>query len=90
MPEEKSEYFLVMHVHEFDSGDEDIKIIGLYRSSANAEAAVARAVELPGFKDAPEGFEIVPYPLDEDGWLEGYVTVVDEDEDEGQGPESSG
>ncbi|MFI9106551.1 hypothetical protein ACIGXA_39250 [Streptomyces fildesensis] len=86
MPEEKSEYYLVLHTHEFEAGDEDLKIIGLYRSAELAASAVARAKELPGFKDVPEGFEIVPYKLDVDGWLAGYVTVYDEeDENEGDG-----
>ncbi|MFC1415368.1 DUF7336 domain-containing protein [Streptacidiphilus cavernicola] len=82
MIEEKPEYFLVMHVHEFESGEEDLKIIGLFRSPERAEQAVASAKLLSGFRDTPDGFEIVPYELDRAGWLEGYETVMENDEQE--------
>jgi hypothetical protein len=71
---ERSEYVLVVHVHEFEDGSEDMKIIGLYRTEERARAAVARALPLPGFRDAPDGFSVVPYTLDVDGWTEGYTT----------------
>lgn len=80
MTEEQSAHFLVVHVHELDDGEEDLKIIGLYRSEERARAAVVRARALPGFSDTPDGFEVTPYTLDEDGWTEGFVTVVPEDD----------
>jgi hypothetical protein len=74
MAEEQSAYVLVVHVHEFDDGSEDLKIIGLYRTEERARAAVERARTLPGFRDTPDGFSVVPYELDVTGWTEGFTT----------------
>ena len=79
MAKEQSAYFLVVHVHEFDNGEEDLKIIGLYRSEERARAAVVQARTLPGFSDTPDSFGITPYTLDQDGWTEGFATVVPDD-----------
>lgn len=66
--------YLVQHVHEMDD-DEDVKVIGIYSSQKNAEAAVERLKLIQGFKDAKEGFYIDEYKLDHDHWTEGYVTL---------------
>ena len=66
---------LLWHIRVIDD-EEDFKMIGVYRSSEAAEAAVARLVEQPGFSDYPEGFTIEAYVLDQDHWLEGFVTVA--------------
>ena len=73
--------FVVQHVHVFPDGEEDVKTIGVYRSSGAALAAVERLKVQPGFCDHPnvvengDGFCIDEYPLDKDHWTEGYVTV---------------
>lgn len=69
------EVFVLWHVHEFDEGQEDAKLIGIYRTRQDAEAAIKRARAKPGFKDTPQGFEICPYNLNQDHWSEGYTTV---------------
>ncbi len=68
--------FVLQHVHTFDDGEEDVKMIGVYSSHEQAESAIERLKSQPGFADTPEGFEIDPYVLDEDHWTEGYVTVT--------------
>jgi hypothetical protein len=68
--------FLLAHVHELSPEQEDVKIIGIYSTQAQAEAAQKRAKRLPGFKDVPEGFSIDAYELDEDNWVEGFWTYV--------------
>ncbi len=71
--------FVLQHVHTFDDGEEDIKMIGVYSSRGQAKAALERVSTAEGFRDVPEGFSIDLYILDEDHWTEGYVTVtVDE------------
>jgi len=67
--------YIVQHVHEFDDGREDIKLIGIYSSIENAQEAVQRLGHQLGFRDTPEGFEIDTYTLDQDNWTQGYVTV---------------
>ena len=66
------------HVHpEDDVYDEDVKLIGIYASRAEAEAAVVRVRDQPGFRDRPDGFRIDEHVLNRDGWVEGYVRLND-------------
>ena len=72
--------FLLHHVHEWEDGHEDVKLIGVYSSHALAEAALRTVREQPGFKDALLGFEINECRLDRTDWKEGYVTLQPPDE----------
>lgn len=67
--------FLLWHSRDLGDGDSDDKLIGTYRSRANAEAAMARTRLLPGFADFPNDFVIDEYTLDQDGWSGGFVTT---------------
>jgi hypothetical protein len=69
--------FLLHHVHEFEDGHEDVKLIGVYTDHANAEAALELVKDQPGFRDIPEGFSITWSRLNpvQPGWSEGYVTA---------------
>ena len=69
------EVFLLWHVHDLGGGDEDAKLIGVYRTRGDAEAAIQRVGSQHGFAETPQGFEICPYRLNEDHWTEGYTTV---------------
>jgi hypothetical protein len=69
------EVFLVEHVHVLEDSEEDVKIIGVYSSREAAQQAVERLRLQPGFRDAPEGFTIDPYRVDQDCWQDGYITV---------------
>jgi hypothetical protein len=71
--------FLLWHVHEFPSGEEDAKLIGVYSSGELAEQARQRSLSQPGFRDTPQGFCIDRYTVDQDHWAEGYVTETHED-----------
>ncbi len=68
--------FVLQHVHVQEDGVEDVKFIGVYSSRENAEAAVARLGRLPGFSDAPGGFHVDEYRVDQDQWVEGYVVAA--------------
>lgn len=68
--------FVVQHVHERDDGAADVKFIGVYSSRQNADAAVGRLSRLPGFSGAVDGFHVDEYRVDQDHWVEGYVTVA--------------
>ncbi|ESQ80594.1 hypothetical protein [Asticcacaulis sp. YBE204] len=67
--------FALHHVHEFDDGTEDVKLIGIYSTLQNAEVARARLALQTGFSSLPEGFSIDTYEVDADQWAEGFVTV---------------
>ena len=68
--------FILWHSHEVD-GDTDTKLIGVYRSHDEAQAARKRLDSKPGFKDSPNGFEIHEYVLGRDGWTEGYISQAE-------------
>ena len=79
--------YLVQHLHVINENEEDVKIIGIYSSEENAIDAINRLKTQPGFKDSPEiinpltdnktdGFYIDKYKVDEDNWIEGFVTVL--------------
>lgn len=77
--------FVLQHVHVFEPGSDDVKLIGIYRSRAAAVMAVSRLRGEPGFSNDPDisdddsgceaGFHITEYHLDHDHWSEGFVTV---------------
>jgi hypothetical protein len=66
--------FILWHVHTID-GEDDAKLIGVYRSREDAEAATSRLVGRSGFSTAPDGFHIDEYEIGIDHWTEGYVTT---------------
>ena len=65
---------LLWHVHEID-GDEDSKLIGVYRTEADAIAAIDRLRTKPGFAKTVDSFQYESYRLNEDHWTEGFVDV---------------
>ena len=67
--------FILHHVREDDEYAEDAKLIGVYRTRAAADAAIARLSSQPGFCDYPAGFTAEEYELDKDHWCEGFVRV---------------
>jgi len=71
-----SSVFVLQHVHSFDQGEEDVKLIGVYSSRDNAQNAIKRLRESPGFCENPDGFCIDEYQLDKDQWVEGFVTLA--------------
>jgi hypothetical protein len=67
------EVFLLWHVHQAD-GEDDEKLIGVYRQEADAKAAIKRLHNKPGFATFPDGFQVCPYELNRDHWTDGFVT----------------
>jgi hypothetical protein len=62
----------------YDEEYDDLKIIGIFSSESQALAAVDRARLRPGFRDEPNCFAQDVYTLDEDRWVEGFVTIPDD------------
>ncbi|PHI30905.1 hypothetical protein [Budvicia aquatica] len=67
--------FMLYHIRNEDSDDEDIKLIGIYTSYELAKSAQMRVQDKPGFIDYPDGFSIIENPLDCDGWVDGFVDL---------------
>lgn len=61
------------------SGD-DLKILGVYATEAEAERCIERARLRPGFMDEPDCFLIDVYTLGEDRWMDGFVTISSGDD----------
>jgi hypothetical protein len=68
--------YVLQHVHSLEDGAEDVKLIGVYSSRTNAQAAIARLSQAPGFSYAPAGFHIDEYQVDKDQWVERYSTLT--------------
>lgn len=69
--------FILHHVHELEDQEDEVKLIGVYSSDEIAKQAVERMKVLPGFCDAQDGFCIDAYTVDEDNWIEGYITLYE-------------
>jgi hypothetical protein len=59
---------------EEEEEEKEEKFIGIYSSKAQAEAAIERLKDKPGFRDFPDGFRIYEDELDRDCWTEGFLT----------------
>ncbi len=67
--------FLLWHVHEISSEQDDDKLIGVYSTKENAEHAISRTKNRPGFNKRLGRFEIAEYVLDEDNWRDGFICI---------------
>jgi hypothetical protein len=66
--------YLLHHIRIIED-HEDVKLLGVFSSRELAERAKERALNLPGFKDSPDGFSVDKYLVDRMGWTAGYRTV---------------
>lgn len=66
--------YILWHVRpgEDDADDSNAKLIGVFDSKENAQSAIARLLNKPGFKDYPEHFHINDYELNEMHWTSGF------------------
>lgn len=63
--------------HSYERGEcDETKFIGVYSSEQEAQDAINRLKNQPGFRDMPDAFHIDMYQLNKDSWAEGFVTVV--------------
>jgi len=70
----KSVYILQHSYETSDTGEEKTKFIGVYSTKGKAQETVKRLSSQPGFKDFPDCFYIDEYEIDQDTWIEGFVT----------------
>ena len=68
--------FLVRHTHELSEDVDDEKLIGVYETREDADAAIRRVSSQPGFRHFPDGFSVEEYEIGKDHWTEGFVTAV--------------
>ena len=72
-----TQVYLLWHVHEAANAEDDEKLIGVYATEVDAMSAVNRLRQKPGFKDFPQGFQIVKYIINRDGWTEGFISAAE-------------
>jgi len=70
--------FLLWHAHEVPDQEDDEKLIGVYRTEADAQDANQRLKEKSGFCETPAGFVVDRCGLNLDHWTEGYRTICAE------------
>ncbi len=67
--------YLLWHIHAVCGGEDDQKLIGVYSTWSNAEAAIELLRAEPGFKDFPDGWKIFEYTVDKTGWTKGLISA---------------
>lgn len=67
--------FIVQHSYESE-GNQETKFIGAYSSEGDAELAIKRLKDKPGFRNYPEAFCVDEYELNKDHWTEGFSTMT--------------
>ncbi len=73
------EVYFLYHMDEPEDGSSPShKLIGLYTTPEFARQAISRKRDLPGFRDHPERWQIVPKTVDEDDWTEGFDPKTNE------------
>ena len=66
---------IIMLEHKYnDNGTEDTgKLIGIYATRADANAAIKRFLQLPGFRKYPDDFHLTEFTVDQDHITEGFT-----------------
>ena len=67
--------FIVHHEYEFPEEVDHARMIGIFHSENDALRAVDFLRNKPGFRNHRDGFSVGSYPLGEDHWKDGFVTV---------------
>ena len=68
--------YALWYVREWEQGEDTELLIGIYKTEADVDSAIARLRDKPGFIRYPEGFQIEPYVLGEDHWKEGFARMA--------------
>lgn len=63
--------FLLHHTYG-ESESETYKLLGAFSSREQAQAAIAHYLNLPGFRDYPDSYEISDYVIGRLHWPEGF------------------
>ncbi|MFF7978269.1 hypothetical protein ACFZDK_03940 [Streptomyces sp. NPDC007901] len=61
----------LIHLHDFDDGSADFKLIGVYSSEGRAARARAVSAGLPGFRDSPDGYDVLRLEVEPAGAEQG-------------------
>lgn len=70
----KSQNVFLLH-HTRCNEEDDLKLLGVFSSESLANEAIEMYLNIKGFKDFPEGFEVSKYCIDKREWIEGFLTI---------------
>lgn len=70
----------VWFVREKAEGKDTELLIGVYSTEHDANAAIERLKDKPGFVRHPQGFQIHDRILGKDSWTEGFVKLLGDQE----------
>ena len=68
---DKRSVFIIQHT--IDEYDSEPKLLGVYETQSDAEAAVARFRLREGFRKYQDGFHVDEYELNKDYWETGFA-----------------
>lgn len=74
------DYYEFWHMRVDAEGRDFDKQLGIYSTQDNAESGLALLRDRPGFRDHPDGFEILDGTMDRTGMTEGFITVWGDEE----------
>ena len=68
-------YFALIHVRDFNKRATSQKLIGIYSSVAEANAAVQRTIHQPGFRNTPDNYDIESLKVGETRLRDGFKVL---------------
>ena len=71
--------YLLHHVHTMPNESKDVKLIGAYATREEAEEALKRVRDAPGFCELPEGFSIDECEIGRDYGPTGFTAPIFKD-----------
>ncbi|MGH7059360.1 MAG: hypothetical protein ACREFH_03135 [Stellaceae bacterium] len=74
------DYYALWHFRVGDKGHDYDKLLGIYSTQQKAESAVMLLRGKPGFRDHPDGFEILDGLMNQTGMIDGFITIWGDDE----------
>jgi hypothetical protein len=69
--------FLLWYVRAPNTPEENELLIGAYSTEEEANLAIQRLKDRPGFVNEPSGFQIHRHELNRDNWTDGFVIATD-------------
>ncbi|HEU0155221.1 MAG TPA: hypothetical protein VFQ82_04065, partial [Stellaceae bacterium] len=73
------DFYELWHLRVDDEGRDYDKLLGVYSTQEKAEQGLMLLRDKPGFRDNPDGFEILDGTMNHTGVIDGFVTVWGEE-----------
>ena len=71
----QSIYYALLHVRDFNKRAASQKLIGIYSSTDEANAAIKRTIHQPGFRKTPDNYIIEPLKVGETRLRDGFKVI---------------